>query len=181
MNRQAVPSVAMNVYAKLCEMFAVYGRGIGRSMGLMCGLFVIGVCDAAQSVNSASAGGAPLNASAVQSPIWMTVNDRRFAITLADTAAAREFVAMLPLSITMPDLNGNEKHARLSRPLATDAIRPGTIHNGDLMLYGSQTLVLFYQSFTSAYSYTRLGRVDDPRELDKTLGSDVAKIGFSRD
>jgi hypothetical protein len=147
----------------------------------MCGLLVIGVCDAAQSINSASAGATPLNASAVESRIWMTVGDKRFAITLADTAAARDFVAMLPLSINMPDLNSNEKHAKLSTPLATDTIRPGTIRNGDLMLYGSQTLVVFYQSFTSTYSYTRLGRVDDPTELAKTLGSDAAKIEFSRD
>lgn len=181
MNMQAVHSVAMGSYTKLCQMFVVYGRGIARTAGLMCGLLVIGVCDVAQSANASRAGAEPPDLGSVESRIWMTVRDKRFAVTLADTAAARDFAAMLPLSINMPDLNNNEKHARLSRPLPTDTIRPGTIHNGDLMLYGSQTLVVFYQSLTSSYSYTRLGRVNDPSDLEKALGSDAAKIDFSRD
>jgi len=112
--------------------------------------------------------------------MWMTVGTRRFAITLADTEAAREFAAMLPLSIDMPDLNNNEKHAELPKSLPTNAIRPGTIRNGDLMLYGSRTLVLFYLTFNSSYSYTRLGRVDDPAGLAQALGGGSARIEFSK-
>ena len=112
--------------------------------------------------------------------MWMTIGERRFALTLADTEAARDFVAMLPLSINMPDLNGNEKHAPLPKALPTNTIRPGTIRNGDLMLYGSRTLVLFYQTFESSYSYTRLGHVDDPAELAKVLGRGSARITFER-
>ncbi len=111
--------------------------------------------------------------------MWMTVGERRFAITLADTEAARAFAAMLPFSIDMADLNGNEKHADLPKPLPTNASRPGTIRHGDLMLYGSRTLVVFYLSFDSAYSYTRLGRVDDPAGLTQALGSGRVRIGFS--
>ena len=112
--------------------------------------------------------------------MWMTVGERRFAITLADTEAARAFVAMLPLTIDMPDLNSNEKHAKLPKALPTNTIRPGTIRSGDLMLYGSQTLVLFYLTFDSIYSYTRLGRVDDPSGLAEVLGRGDVRIAFSR-
>lgn len=112
--------------------------------------------------------------------MWMTVGERRFAITLADTEAARAFAAMLPLTIDMPDLNGNEKHAKLPKALPTSTIRPGTIRNGDLMLYGPQTLVVFYLTFDSIYSYTRLGRVDDPADLTQVLGKGTALIKFSK-
>lgn len=112
--------------------------------------------------------------------MWMSVGERRFAITLADTEAARAFAAMLPLSIDMPDLNSNEKHAELPKSLPTNASRPGTIRNGDLMLYGSRTLVVFYVTFDSSYSYTRLGRVDDPVGLAQALGSGSAQIEFSK-
>ncbi len=112
--------------------------------------------------------------------MWMTVGERRFAITLANTEAARTFAAMLPLTIDMPDLNNNEKHATLPQALPTTTIRPGTIRNGDLMLYGSQTLVVFYLTFDSVYSYSRLGRVDDPADLAQVLGSGTARITFSR-
>jgi hypothetical protein len=112
--------------------------------------------------------------------MWMTVGERRFAITQADTEAARAFAAMLPFTIDMADFNSNEKHAELPRTLPTSANRPGTIHNGDLMLYGSKTLVVFYLSFDSSYSYTRLGRADDPAGLAQALGRRDVRITFSR-
>ncbi|OLO04990.1 hypothetical protein BTW07_06750 [Salinicola socius] len=110
----------------------------------------------------------------------MTVNDRRFSISLADTAAAKEFAEMLPLSIEMGDLNRNEKHAELPRALPTNASRPGTIREGDVMLYGSKTLVVFYKTFDSTYSYTRLGQVDDAKGLAQALGSGDVLIEFPK-
>ena len=59
--------------------------------------------------------------------MWMTVGQRRFAITLTDNAAARAFAAQLPLTLDMSELNGNEKHADLPKPLPANANRPGTI------------------------------------------------------
>ena len=113
--------------------------------------------------------------------MWMTVGERRFAITLADNAAARAFAAQLPLTLDMSELNGNEKHADLPKPLPANAIRPGTIRNGDLMLYGADTLVVFYLTFQSSYSYTRLGRVDDPSDLPPALGPRDVRVLFSKD
>lgn len=122
------------------------------------------------------------NAASTQSEnarMWMTIGERRFAIILADTTAARAFAARLPLTLDMAELNGNEKHADLPQALPTDANRPGTIRNGDLMLYGAQTVVIFYQSFRSPYPYTRLGRVDDPGDLSQVLGRHSSRVGFS--
>ena len=113
--------------------------------------------------------------------MWLTVGERRFAITVTDNAAARAFAAQLPLTLDMSELNGNEKHAELPTALPTNASRPGTIRNGDLMLYGSTTLVVFYLTFDSSYSYTRLGRVDDPDDLANVLGRGTVRIEFSKD
>ena len=113
--------------------------------------------------------------------MWMTVGDHRFAISLADNAAARAFAAQLPLTLDMEELNGNEKHAQLGQVLPANASRPGTIHAGDLMLYGTSTLVVFYETFSSAYSYTRLGRVDDPAGLAQALGRGGVRVVFSKD
>ena len=113
--------------------------------------------------------------------MWMTVGKRRFTITLTDNAAARAFVAQLPLTLDMSELNGNEKHAELPKALPANASRPGTIRAGDLMLYGDETLVIFYVTFTSSYSYTRLGRVDDPARLAEALGPGSVRVVFSKD
>ncbi len=113
--------------------------------------------------------------------MWMTVGERRFAITLGDNKPARAFAALLPLTLDMTELNGNEKYAQLPKALPTNASRPGTLHNGDLMLYGSDTLVVFYLTFSSSYAYTRLGRVDDPTGLAESLGRRGVRIVFSKD
>jgi hypothetical protein len=112
--------------------------------------------------------------------MWMIVGERRFAITLTRNAAARAFAAQLPLTLDMSDLNGNEKHAELPKALPAKASRPGTIRNGDLMLYGTDTLVVFYSTFDSSYSYTRLGRVDDAAGLAQALGRRGARVLFSK-
>ena len=113
--------------------------------------------------------------------MWMTIGERRFAITLSDNAAARAFAAHLPLTLDMSELNGNEKHGELPKALPANTIRPETIRNGDLMLYGSDTLVVFYLTFNSSYSYTRLGRVDDPDGLSQALGPGGVRVLFSKD
>jgi hypothetical protein len=118
-------------------------------------------------------------AKAQESMIWMSFGERRYPVTLADTAAAREFKAMLPLTLEMPDLNRNEKHVRLPKALPVDASALGTLRNGDLMLYGKDTLVLFYLTFDSPYSYTRLGRVQDPSGLAAALGPGTVRMTFS--
>lgn len=116
-----------------------------------------------------------------ESRLWMTVGERRMAVTLADTEAARAFVARLPMTLDMTDLNGNEKKFDLPKDLPANASRPGTIRNGDLMLYGANTVVLFYLTFDSPYPYTRLGRVDDPSGLAQALGPLGSRVRFSRD
>ena len=111
--------------------------------------------------------------------MWMTVGEQRFAITLADNAAARALATLLPLTLEMSDLNSNEKYASLPQALPANASKPGTIRAGDLMLYGTDTLVVFYSTFKSTYAYTRLGHVDDDADLAKVLGRHAVKVLFS--
>jgi len=70
---------------------------------------------------------------------------------------------------------------RLAESATRNASRPGTIRNGDLMLYGADTLVVFYLTFQSSYSYTRLGQVDEPSDLPQALGPRGVRVLFSKD
>ncbi len=103
--------------------------------------------------------------------IKITVNSQIFTATLLDTDSAIAFKELLPMTIHMTELNGNEKYYDLPKSLPTNATNPGSIKNGDLMLYGSKTLVLFYKTFPTSYSYTKLGSIDDATGLEEALGT----------
>lgn len=118
------------------------------------------------------------NAAAEESQIWLIAGERRFAVTLADNATGRAFAGMLPLTLEMAELNENEKHADLPAALPANPARPGKIRNGDLMLYGSKTVVVFYQGFSSSYSYSSIGRVADPAGLAQALGKHGVRVEF---
>ncbi len=108
--------------------------------------------------------------------LTVTVNGTAFSATLEDNDAARELAGRLPLTLDMSELNGNEKYAYLDERLPTAASRPGKIDAGDIMLFGSDCLVLFYESFPTGYSYTRLGRLDDPAGLARAAGRGSAAV-----
>ena len=80
----------------------------------------------------------------------------------------------------MNELNGNEKYHYLDSSLPTNSYQPGTIHAGDLMLYGNNCVVLFYETFNSSYSYTRIGSIDDPSGLAAALGSGNVSVRFEK-
>lgn len=110
--------------------------------------------------------------------ITIRVGDRSYAVTLENNATARAFSALLPMTVTINEMNGNEKYYYLSENLPTDNYRPGTIRNGDLMLYGSNCVVLFYETFSSSYSYTRIGQFDNPSGLASALGRGNVTVTF---
>ena len=113
-----------------------------------------------------------------QTPINIIVGSKTFIATLADSETGEAFAALLPLSVTMNELNGNEKYHYLNSSLPTAAYQPGTIHAGDLMLYGNNCVVLFYETFNSSYSYTRIGAIDNPSGLAAALGSGNVSVRF---
>ena len=115
-----------------------------------------------------------------QTPINIIIGSKTFTATLADSETGEAFAALLPLTVTMNELNGNEKYHYLSTSLPTATYQPGTIHAGDLMLYGNNCVVLFYETFNTSYSYTRLGALDDPSGLSDALGTGNVSVRFEK-
>ncbi|MBM7421321.1 MULTISPECIES: cyclophilin-like fold protein [Chryseobacterium] len=108
----------------------------------------------------------------------ITVGSSVFTASLYDNGTANAFKAMLPLTLNMSELNGNEKLYDFPNNLPSNASNPGSIQNGDIMLYGSRTLVLFYKSFSTSYNYTRIGKVDNTSGYATALGSGAVTVTF---
>ena len=108
----------------------------------------------------------------------VVVGDKVFPATMVDNATTASFMDLLPLTLNMNELNGNEKYYYLSENLPTDKFRPDTIHAGDIMLYGNSCIVLFYKTFATSYEYTRMGAIDNPAGLAEALGSGNVEVRF---
>ena len=108
----------------------------------------------------------------------ITIGPDSFTATLAENATAIAFGALLPMTISMNEMNGNEKYYYIASSLPAAAANPGTIQAGDLMLYGTDCVVLFYETFRTTYSYTRIGSLDDPSGLAASLGSGSVSVRF---
>lgn len=110
--------------------------------------------------------------------IEITVNGHTFSAELFDNDTAKALKERLPLTLDMSELNSNEKYCYLSDSLPTNSSRPSGIHTGDIMLYGSDCLVIFYESFSTSYSYTPIGKINDPDGLAAILGSGSVQVTF---
>lgn len=110
--------------------------------------------------------------------IEISVGGKVFSVTLYDNETAEALSDMLPLTLDMSELNKNEKYYYFDRTFPAEASCPKSINSGDIMLYGDNCLVLFYQSFQTSYSYTPIGRVDDPSGLKEAVGEDNILVTF---
>ncbi|MDN3585040.1 cyclophilin-like fold protein [Pedobacter aquatilis] len=108
----------------------------------------------------------------------ITIGTAVFFATLYDNPSANAFRAKFPITLKMTELNSNEKYFDLPGNLPTNASVGGAIKAGELNLYGNNTLVLFYKSFYTSYSYTKLGYVDDPTGLAAALGTGEIVVKF---
>ena len=108
----------------------------------------------------------------------MIVGEYTFDVEYVDNNTAEAFKKMLPVTLKMEELNGNEKYCYIDSSLPTALSTPGTINAGDIMLFGSNCIVVFYETFKTSYSYTRIGKVKDTASLKKALGSGDVTIKF---
>ena len=110
--------------------------------------------------------------------INLTINNKTFSATLENNVTTRELISMFPMTLNMSELNSNEKYNYLDTDLTTNSSRQSRINAGDIKLYGSNCLVVFYESFNTSYSYTNLGTVDDVDSFVSELGNGSVTITF---
>ena len=118
------------------------------------------------------------NKCTTENQMIIQIGSKTFTATLAENPTATAFKAMFPLTVNMADLNDNEKVVSLSANLPTNDSNPKQIEAGDLMIWSSRSLVLFYKSFATSYSYTRVGRINDASGLSAAVGAGNVTVTF---
>ena len=118
-------------------------------------------------------------ASTTVDDITVAIGDQSFTAKMEQNSTAEAFRALLPLTLEMQELNGNEKYHYLAQSLPTNRTKVGTIHAGDIMLYGDNCVVVFYETFTTTYQYTPIGHITNPEGLKEAIGSGKVTINFT--
>ncbi len=110
----------------------------------------------------------------------LTIDNKNFEVELESNETSKALVELLPLKLVMQELNGNEKYCYINKSLPTDEQRVKQIHVGDIMLYGSSCLVIFYKSFSTSYSYTKIGKIKNPENLESIVGSGDVEVVWKK-
>lgn len=106
------------------------------------------------------------------------VNGQSFKAGLYNNETAKALLERLPMTLNMDELNGNEKFYYLDDRLPTDSENVGSIQTGDIMLFGSDCLVLFFEDFSTSYSYTRIGHIEDSQGFAGALADGTVEVTF---
>ena len=107
---------------------------------------------------------------------YIKIKDKEYQIELESSETANQIKSKLPFTISMKNLNGNEVYYNFDESFKTNQQSVGTINKGDIYLYQDKCLVLFYKTFTTTYTYTKIGKVINPEGLDTLIGSDNVEV-----
>lgn len=110
------------------------------------------------------------------SSINVIIDNKKYTVNIESNETAQTFVSKLPQSFEMSELNGNEKYVYMNNTFPTNPSNPKKIVAGDIMLYGNDCLVIFYKSFETSYSYTKIGHIDNLGDL----GNDNIIVKFEK-
>ena len=107
---------------------------------------------------------------------YIKIKDKEYQIELESSETANQIKSKLPFTISMNNLNGNEVYYYFDESFKTNQQSVGTINQGDIYLYQDKCIVLFYKTFTTTYTYTKIGKVINPEGLDTLIGSDNVEV-----
>lgn len=115
----------------------------------------------------------PCNADNSSLKIILKVGDRVLAATLVDSATTRDFISLLPLSLTLKDYAGTEKISDLPKRLSIEGAPSGSDPSvGDITYYAPWgNLAIFYRDFGYSSGLVILGKIDSGIEAFNVSGS----------
>ncbi len=134
------------------------------------------VCGAGNSTTSGPPPKAPTETSSKRTDsmkIRLKVGDKVLTATLIDSKTTRDFISLLPLTLTLKDYAGTEKISDLPKRLSTEGAPSGSDPSvGDITYYAPWgNLAIFYRDFGYASGLVILGKIDSGMDAFNVPGS----------
>ncbi|MEW6688641.1 MAG: cyclophilin-like fold protein [Pseudomonadota bacterium] len=110
--------------------------------------------------------------------IRLLIDGKVVTATLTDSATAKDFLSLLPMTLTLEDYAATEKISYLPRKLSTAGAPAGVDPDpGDIAYYAPWgNLAIFYKDFGYSRGLVKLGRIDSGIETLSVRGSLKATI-----
>jgi len=107
--------------------------------------------------------------------IKITADNAVLTATTFDNATSRDFMSMLPLTLTLKDYAGTEKISDLPRKLSTEGAPSGSDPSvGDIALYAPWgNLAMYYRDFGYSSGLIILGKIDSGIDKLSQLNGEV--------
>lgn len=104
----------------------------------------------------------PINTSSEVNELRLYINDTEIPVIWEDNASVKEIMEEATkgeITVTMSKYSDFEQVGSLDKRYTSND-KQTTTHNGDIVLYSSNQIVVFYGS--NSWAYTRLGKIDLP-------------------
>jgi hypothetical protein len=110
--------------------------------------------------------------------IKITIGETVLTATLNDSKTSRDFISLLPLTLTLEDYAGTEKIGYLPRRLSTEDAPAGSDPSvRDITYYAPWgNLAIFYRDFGYSRGLVILGKIDNGIEAFNVPGSVKVKM-----
>lgn len=101
--------------------------------------------------------------------VVLKINNNNYEFVLENNETVNDLLRHFPLTLKMNELNNNEYYAYLDFELKINPRKVNNIEAGDIMLFQDNCLVIFYKSFSTSYSYTKIGHIKNISDLENDL------------
>lgn len=120
----------------------------------------------------------PCSAESRSLKIRLKVGDKALTATLIDSKTTRDFISLLPLTLTLEDYARTEKVSDLPKRLSIEGAPSGSDPSvGDISYYAPWgNLAIFYKDFGYSSGLVILGKIDSGIEALNVPGSVKATI-----
>lgn len=92
----------------------------------------------------------------------LIVGDSTFKATMYENESAKDFISLLPITLTLADYNRKERSSRLPKRLANDGTEDGVnILAGDICYYTPfRNLCIYYRDSGLSFCQVSLGKIE---------------------